>query len=241
LSVSRLIRAFSTRTVIPVPTDDVLQVLKDWGVRDEIWFHEDDMDTGIIKGQVVEWEAEGENGKVELFAHISTARGLSTAEKRLIQCKELLHLLDPEGARVSDPEAIWNLIKEIVATPDEGDPYGDETGRGDADRRTIWGALAILFPWQVREALMPGFRLGVITVSIIAERIDLPENHVALIMSDQWPWIYGKMTQGAYYEPVINNEGSVVLYDIYIEREWVGSKRTLQQCEDRIEFLLKSA
>jgi hypothetical protein len=79
LLVSRLIRAFSTRTTVPVPTEDVLLVLKAWGVRDEIWFHEDNMDVDIIKGQVVEWEGTDGSGEIEVYAHISTALGLSTS------------------------------------------------------------------------------------------------------------------------------------------------------------------
>lgn len=223
--------------MVPVPTEDVLEVLKIWGVRDEIWFHQDDMDTDVIKGQVVEWEAEVGHGRVELYAHISTARGISTAETRLIQCKELLHLLDEEWARVNDPDGIWNLIKEVVATPDANDLYGEERGQGDGDRRTIWGALAILFPWQVRELLLAPYQRRLLTDEYIAQRLDLPVDHVKLVMSDRWPAIYARMAQ-ATFVPVLDENGNIQLYDIYVDERWIGSQRTIDQCEDRVRSLL---
>jgi hypothetical protein len=43
------------------------------------------------------------------------------------------------------------------------------------------------------------------------------------------------MTQ-AIFVPVHDERGSAMLYDIYVDGEWVGSKRTIQQCEDRIQI-----
>ncbi len=236
MSVSRLIRAFSARHTAPVQTDEVLEVLKAWGVRDEIWFFEVEMDTGIMKGQVAEWEAPWDDGTTRRFADISTAKGLSTSEKRLVQCKELLHLIDPDWARVSDEDAIMDLINEVVAPPDTADPYGEETDSADADNRTIWSALAVLFPWQVREVYLPAYRLRLIGDQQIAELLDLPTQHVTFVMSDKWPEVYAKMTD-ARFVPVYDEHGQVLLYDIFVGEKWIGSKRTLDQCEDRIRFL----
>lgn len=215
-------------------TDEVIAVLKEWGVRDEIWFFEVEIDTGIMKGQVAEWEAPWDDGNTRRFADISTAKGLSSGEKRLIQCKELLHLLDSDLGLVRDPDAIMDLIQEVVAPPDPDDPYGDD---GDIDSRTILHALAVLFPWHVRELLLPAYRLHVITPQMIADRLDLPTEQVELVMSDKWPGIYARMTE-AKFVPVFDQNGNVLLYDIYVGENWIGSRRTLQQCEDRIEYYL---
>lgn len=232
--MSRLIRAFSTRYTVPVQTDEVLEVLKTWGIRDEIWFFPDvEMDTDVIKGQVAEWDAPWDDGTTKRFADISTAKGLSSAEMRLIQCKELLHLLDPPSDRVNDQDQIMNLIESVVAPPDPKDRYFDE----DTDGRTLWNALAILFPWQVRELYLPGYKLKLIDAQYIADRLDLLPQHVELVMSDAWPEIFGKMTK-ARFVPVFDKLGQVELYDIYLDGEWIGSKRTIEQCEDRIQFLL---
>ena len=239
MSVSRLIRAFSARHIVPVQTDKVLDVLKTWGVRDEIWFFPDaEMDTGIMKGQAVEWDAPWDDGTTKRFADIYTAKDLSSGERRLIQCKELLHLLDPEWARVCDH--IMDLIQEVVASPDNPESYDEDMDEGN-DHRTIWSALAILFPWQVREIYLPGYRLNLITPEFIATQVDLSVQQVKLAMSENWPAIYAKMVDGAIYRPVINKGGEIELYDIYIDGKWIGSQRTLDQCEDRLRYLLKSA
>jgi hypothetical protein len=39
------------------------------------------------------------------------------------------------------------------------------------------------------------------------------------------------ITAGAVFKPVCNDQGVVQLYDIYFRGEWVGSRRTIEQCE----------
>jgi hypothetical protein len=135
---------------------------------------------------------------------------------------------------------VWNLIKEVIATPDQDDLYGHDS-QGDADRRALWSALALLFPWQVREVFLPGYKLKFFTAEYIAQRIVLPVNYVRLVMSDKWLDIYYKLAR-ARYVPVFDlKDGTIQIYDIYLDGEWIGSKRTIQQCEDRVQFLLKSA
>jgi hypothetical protein len=31
---------------------------------------------------------------------------------------------------------------------------------------------------------------------------------------------------------VLNLDGSTLLYDMYVDNEWIGSRRTLEQCEE---------
>jgi hypothetical protein len=58
-------------------------------------------------------------------------------------------------------------------------------------------------------------------------------------MIDEGPKI--DMTKAFRFAPVCDSNGAVTLYDIYINEEWIGSKRTLEQCEDRVRFLLGSS
>jgi hypothetical protein len=37
--------------------------------------------------------------------------------------------------------------------------------------------------------------------------------------------------------PVYDEDGNVVVYDIYVDGVWVGSRRTLAQCEDYFRYL----
>jgi len=77
------------------------------------------MDTDVMKGQVAEWDAPWDDGTIRRFADISTAKGLSSAEMRLVQCKELLHLLDPPRDRVHDQDRIMDLIESVVQAKTE--------------------------------------------------------------------------------------------------------------------------
>lgn len=35
--------------------------------------------------------------------------------------------------------------------------------------------------------------------------------------------------------PVLNDDGSVLLYDMFVNGTWIGSRRTLPQCEQAFE------
>lgn len=35
--------------------------------------------------------------------------------------------------------------------------------------------------------------------------------------------------------PVYDKDGSVLLYDIYVGDQWLGSRRTQQQCQDEFD------
>lgn len=39
---------------------------------------------------------------------------------------------------------------------------------------------------------------------------------------------------GAKLVPVLDKDGSVLLYDIYIDDVWQGSRRTIRQCEEQM-------
>src|SRR5262249_40640129 len=126
-------------------------------------------------------------------------------------------------------------------TPDEDEMSREAAGHGDADNRTIWSALAILFPWQVRELFLPPFQRGLVTVATIAARLDLPEKHGELVMSRTWPAIYAQMVDEAISRQVVNGTEEFEFYDIYVGGKWFGSRHTLDQCEEQLRYLLKSA
>ncbi len=37
--------------------------------------------------------------------------------------------------------------------------------------------------------------------------------------------------------PVYDEAGNIILYDIYVDNKWVGSRRTVDQCDDRVRHL----
>ena len=39
-------------------------------------------------------------------------------------------------------------------------------------------------------------------------------------------------------KPVLDKDGTVQLYDIYVDGEWHGSRRTLAQCDLYLKFII---
>jgi len=175
---------------MPVQVDEVLAKLKIWGVKDDIWFFDVDIDSDILKGQITHWESPWNDGSTKRFAHIETAKSLPRPEKRLVQCKELLHLLDPEWSYVDTKQKVRALIQRIIIPPELQDPYDDGMAHANSDRVAMLHAVAVLFPWQVRQLLMPHYP-GVFSAKHIAtEIVDLPEKYIVTVMSETWAEIH---------------------------------------------------
>jgi hypothetical protein len=92
----------------------------------------------------------------------------------------------PAAARASTPELVEQLVKKIVLAPEDQDPLhdGDQV---NSDRRAIYQAVAVLFPWAARKLVMPAYKAGTLTVADIAKMVHLPTRYVQLVMSDVWP------------------------------------------------------
>src|SRR5262249_7501943 len=88
----KLIREFSTRTGLPVEIDHIVDYLRSCGLKDEVYFWDVDMNTTVLRGTIVHWEYLRE-GWIYKVADIYTAKSLSLEEQRLVQAKELLHIL----------------------------------------------------------------------------------------------------------------------------------------------------
>jgi len=228
----KLINHFSGRERVPIQVAEVLDVLKTWGAKDDVYFFEVDVDTDVIKGLITHWEAPWDDGSTRRFADIATARSLTAQERRLIECKELLHILDPDWALVNKNHAIESLIEKIVIPAEFQDPYGDDMAHANSDSVAILHAAAVLFPWATRRLLLP--KVSQIGIQRIADEIiDLPPKVVATVMSEGWSKIYRIMTTEIM--PVRDEKGDVVLLDMFVGGEWIGSRRTREQCKQALE------
>lgn len=186
MSIEKLIREYATREKLPIQVEEVVATLVSWGVKDEIYFFDDDrLDAEILQGLIVHWEFPMPDGSVKRVADISTARSLSIEEKRLVQTKELLHIIDPSYFRVNTLPATELLIDKIVISPALQDP-GTDGDHANSDRAALWHALAVLFPMTVRNLFIPVLLQEKIALEQIAQFADLPLPYIAMAMSDQW-------------------------------------------------------
>ena len=185
VTVGDLIRGFSTREVVPIDVqDDVVPYLRNLGVKEELYFFEADLIDDVLKGNIEHWEYPvglSQQGVVE----ISYARSLDPEWKRLVCCKELIHLLDPVDARVMTEDEFDKLVSKIGLPAELQDPLGDGAPVWN-DRLAVLQAVAVLFPWNTRQLFKAPYEGGRISITEIANYVDIPRRYAALVMSDDW-------------------------------------------------------
>lgn len=185
-----LIKEFSEREGVPVELEDVVEAVKKRGAKDEIYYWlEADLDPTILMGALEEWEYPDEEGKLHYVAHVDCAKSLPGDWKRLVVCKELLHLLDPPVLRVHTEAEFEHLCHRLGLPPEDQDieKDGDKT---ISDRLGTYKAIAVLFPYAVREIFMPKYQANLISYEDIAKIVDVPARYAALVMSDHWATLH---------------------------------------------------
>lgn len=186
MSVSKLIQIFSTRTIVPVDIDAVVSEMKRLGVQDDIYyFHDLDLDTKTLSGQILREEIPWGAGSTRFHTTITYAK-LGDEMERLVCCKELLHILDPDHAKTNTKERIENLLGKLSLPSALVDPFNTGVAE-NVDRIAIAESLAILFPFAARERFLRQVDAGKTTIRQIADRMELPEPHAAFVMSEMWP------------------------------------------------------
>lgn len=192
MKISDLIRHFMAVESVPLDIeDDIVPVLRDNGVKDDFFVFEVEMDDASLRGKLVHWEpweyptGPGRDDTVVCVADIYIAKSLPPEWKRLVACKELLHVLDSEECRVYKPDDIDNLIRRIGLPIEAQDPIADGT-QVQSDRMAIYEAVAVLFPMAVRNLLMPAYKADKLTIDDIASLIDIPPRYVWVVMHEVW-------------------------------------------------------
>jgi hypothetical protein len=184
--------SFGKKKFLPIDLDEhVLPALIEAGITDEIYpFYDSKLPEGSLSGYFLhEGDIPDGNGGYYRMATISYGPG-SNEMQRLVACKEVLHLFDPEHCQVKTPDDVKNLIEKIILPPE----LADATTEGDkvfTDRLAILQAVAVLFPISARNVLLSAYKTKdetkKLNIDQIAELAELPRNIVAMVMSDSWP------------------------------------------------------
>jgi hypothetical protein len=195
MKIAELTRIFSNRTTLPVNVNDVLDCLKAHGNDDDIDFIGVDFDTDVLQGAIKIWHRRGVpyGQDVQRYVNIYYHRGHERDWQRLICCKELIHVLDPEGFHTRSPEEIEMLAARLGVPPSLENPMADGAAT-NMDRTAEWRAAALLFPYAAREVLMEPLKAEKITLADIARMADIPRKYVAFVMHDQWESIHKMLT-----------------------------------------------
>jgi hypothetical protein len=107
--------------------------------------------------------------------------------QRLVVCKELIHILDPDYALTNTRKDVANLIKRMALPIDLQALTNNQELN---DRFGQLQALAVLFPRAARNLLLEPYNAKKITSKEIAALAEIPVHYVAFLMSDEWEKIY---------------------------------------------------
>jgi hypothetical protein len=187
----KLIDEFSAREVVPIEVDEIADYLRSLGIKDKIFFFDADLDIDVLRGSLVHWEYQME-GWTYKVADIYTAKTLSPEEKRVVQAKELLHILDHRVDRASTPDEVDALIKKMALPIAEID-WKNDGHHAQSDRSAILYALPVLFPKATRDLFLPLYKANKIDDVTIAKLLALPKSIVAFVMSDMWVGLHDGM------------------------------------------------
>lgn len=186
MSVSKMLSEFSERGTLPTDVNVVLSEIRERGVHDIIDFFRDiELDTKIIQGYLKR-EKFQKDGKIRFHSKIVFGK-LGHEMERLVCCKELLHILDPDAQKVSDLYNLKTLIAQMSLPSALANPFEDEDDKAWNDRLAVLEATAILFPLGARKIFYEKYMLGRLSLAWIAEQAELPVENVAPVMNGFWP------------------------------------------------------
>jgi hypothetical protein len=186
MRVRDLIRAFDTREKLPVDVNDVVAYLKAQQIKDEVNFIGVDINTEVMRGAIHHFVIPGSAYREPILcADIYYDKNQGSDWRRLVSCKELLHLLDPDSQKVKSKKDFIRQVEKIVLPTEFQDTISDGA-KVVSDRVATYLAVAVLFPLSSRAILMPAFKAEKLTTEDIAIIAEIPERYVALVMSDEW-------------------------------------------------------
>ena len=191
MSVCKLLTDFSKRLVAPVSLNDIVAELRARGVTDEIKYVRDEaLDPRILRGYLCRTEkvVDGSISYTSTIVHAT----MSPGEERIVCAKELIHILDPEGIRVSDRSRLQDLIQKISLPPE----VADLVEKGDhvtTDIDALTEAVALLFPLALRNQIYKDYISKKVKLDWIADKMELPVDYVSSVMNGYWPIIHDSL------------------------------------------------
>ena len=175
---------FGCHTKLPIKLDDVRDHILETGMVESIQFFDVDVDTTGLQGfcRVFEQQEPGMyTSSGQKVAHIFYAAELEEEEKRLVVCKELLHILDDHSATAQTRDEVDSLIEQIVL------PLDVRQGlQSKSDHIGILHALAVLMPRDALAVLRPLHDDNKLSVEDVAALARVPERYARFALSPAW-------------------------------------------------------
>ncbi len=194
MNVMDLVRHFSSEKMVPIDINDIKKKILSDGRFLVIRFIGVQMNTDIMRGYLSHYIKKSPlYGEDTPMADIYYDLNQDSDWRRLVCCKEMLHIVDIPPARTSTPEDLKRLINRMSLSP-EFENLATDQANGDhkvlTDKLAIIYAVAILFPMKVRDLVLPLVDSRKLTEEDVARMVDIPLRYVRLVLSPVWPQVY---------------------------------------------------
>lgn len=117
--------------------------------------------------------------------------------QRLVVCKELIHILDPDCFLTKTPTDVTSLVIDVSGPKDLRETESDQARH---DRLAITMAVGILFPLSIREQFINAYKNKKISSAILAKKVGIPDRYIDRVMQDKWPDFYKQTLREATTE-----------------------------------------
>ena len=180
---------FSCLTKLPIDLDTVCDQACEYRCVDEFRFAEVDIDLTVLLGMLQMFQENGPSGESRKIARVLYSSHIrDNAMRRLVCCKEILHVFDSDDATARSLKAVDELIESIVVPPTSGIPssvWSDHSGS--------LHALMVLLPRDALVAIRPIYQDGGLSVEDVARLADIPAAYARVALSPLWSEILDKI------------------------------------------------
>jgi hypothetical protein len=198
MSLTELIDFFEGKTKVPILIADVQAFVMDRVNVARLQFIDVDLDTRDSRGFLHSYQARrSPYSELEICCDIHLPTSLPSVERRVVACKEIIHLLDPQFMRMSDEQQVSHLISRVTSRrrpqPTVQDRLQDVRVRWDFLNEHVPGA--VLFPMAIRSVWIEQYKRGDLTSREIADTLQVPESLALFVLDDQWPELYQQIRE----------------------------------------------
>jgi hypothetical protein len=197
MALATLLRHIQTFTHLPIEIGDVRAWVEERCTADRIAVYFTNLNPSILRGFIRrDRRRNSVYGDLEDIAEIHVSRHLEMPWRRLVACKEMIHLHDGKSAQVKTPEAFDRLVDDMVAHP-----YADGAPRSYsppaiADILALWSALGVLCPLPLIGAFRREIREERMTSEDVANYLAVPTELMKWVLSPEFEdWVRQQMVR----------------------------------------------
>jgi hypothetical protein len=190
MSIGKVVRHFEGIGKAPIDIGEVIALVRQMCPDEIIKVRGVDVDPHRLKGNCYRYKIPPPVGSVLMPTKVSMivySTRMHSYEQRLVCCKEIVHIVNPDPVVTSTAAELVHLAEKVSTqlilrpgqiTPNDLQVFLDQLAK--------WYALAILFPFGLREELLANRAANEIDRVKLAEALELPVEYIGAILSPSW-------------------------------------------------------